>query len=82
MEWLNPALSGEQYNTITSLKGGEYIEFVWDDVLHDVWKFDSAATYQACDFSGATKLYERVHHSYEVPTGFETDGRAVWQIPK
>ena len=38
-----------------SMSDSKYIEWKWDDVLHDVWLLRDAAAAASCDFSGATR---------------------------
>ena len=78
--WANPAVSLKHYDPIEA-RPEDYIEWVWDDVLHDVWQLQSKAAFDKCDFTGAKLLHKAVHHSYELPSGTDIDGRALFQIP-
>ena len=88
--WANPVLSGVEYDetTVTGAKPGEYIEFEWDDVVHDVWLVPSSIA-DPCDTSsqafidGATLLIPPSHHATISQETEDTvvDGRNRYQIP-
>ena len=77
MHWENPAVSGK--GNYEPLKGrvGEYVEWTWDDVFHDVWLMDDGTAARDCDFTRATQLFKAIHHSFDAP-----GGRAVYKIPE
>ena len=74
-------MSRKTYTPILDARPGDFIEWTWDDAYHDVWRFAGEEAAGACDFANATTLFVPVHHSYELPTGTATDGRALYQIP-
>lgn len=88
--WANPVLSGVEYDvtTVAGAKPGEYIEFEWDDVVHDVWLVPSDVE-DPCDTSsqafidGATLLIPPSHHATISQETEDTvvDGRNRFQIP-
>lgn len=82
VQWYNPAVSGKGYSHAVQALAGEYIEWKWDDVLHDLWLLPDADAAASCNFSAATQLFTAVHHSYEVPTGAQVDGRVLFLVPE
>ena len=76
MHWENPAVSGKPYETIKA-RVGEYVEWTWDDVFHDVWLMDDPSAASACDFTKATQLFKAIHHSFDAPKG-----RAYYKVPE
>lgn len=88
--WANPVLSGVEYDeqTVAGAKPGEYIEFEWDDVVHDVWLVptgieDPCNTSSQAFIDGATLLIPPSHHATISQETEDTvvEGRNRFQIP-
>ena len=88
--WANPVLSGVEYEptTVAGAKPGDYIEFEWDDAMHNVWLVPADAA-DPCDTSsaafveGASLIISPSHHATIAPNTEDTvvDGRNRFQIP-
>ena len=76
IQWENPAVSGKKYE-IMQARVGEYMEWKWDDVFHDVWLMEDSNAAAACDFTRATELINAVHHSFDA-----VGGRAIYELPE
>ena len=75
--WANPAISKKSYDRLSGARVGDYIEWAWDDVFHDLWLMDTDAAASSCDFSQATRLVKPLHHSYDATAG----GRVLYRLP-
>lgn len=88
--WANPLLSGVGYDaaTVPDAKPGDYIEFEWDDVTHDVWLVPEIAP-DPCSTAGTqfeaemSEIIAQSHHATIDPTTEDTfvEGRNRYQIP-
>lgn len=88
--WANPKLSGIEYDaqTVGGAAPGEYIEFEWDDVVHDVWLVP-ADIEDPCDTTSqtfkdkSTLIIPPSHHATIDQSTEDTfvDGRNRFQIP-
>ena len=82
--WANPLVSRTPYgpDTVNGAKAGDFIEWTWDDVLHDVWLMASPEAAAACNFTDATELIPPSHHATIDPTtNLLVPGRNSWQVP-
>ena len=66
-KWANPQISKQVYDPLSGPRVGDYIEWKWDDVFHDLWLMDDDDAATACDFTRATQLLAPLHHSYVNP---------------
>ena len=88
--WANPAVSGQGFDesTVAGAMAGDYLEWTWDDVVHDVWLIGgAAAAIDPCDnITGnpdATQLIPPSHHAtFDPTTNLLVPGRNQFLIPE
>ena len=87
--WANPAVSGWGYDeaTVAGAKAGDYVEWTWDDVVHDVWLVGGDPAGNPCDNithnPDATQLIPPSHHAtFDPTTNLEVPGRNQFLIPE
>ena len=90
VSWLNPVLTGVEFGiqTVAGARAGEYIEFEWDDVVHDVWQVpydlaDPCDTASAGFIKRAQLIISPSHHATIDAVTEDTfvDGRNRFHIP-
>ena len=88
--WANPLISNRPYDatTVAGAKAGEYIEFEWDDVKHDVWRvpndLENPCNTSSPEFQASAEMIIPPSHHATIDQSTEdtfVDGRNRYQIP-